>query len=379
MFQEGLEIFLTRWLKVPSFAVSCAKDIHSSPYLSVLLNHTAIGFHGSHGMITGIRVVDPLGANQTIEGDHFILAAGTIETTRLLLHAARSREWECPWRDNTNIGVYFQDHLGGTIASVHPHDRRRFFETFCTIVVGGHKYQPKVRLTNAALEQARILNIQGQFTFESAVSENLVYLKQFVKAAIYSRKISGTADLMRNVRACARYLVPLMWKYIVENRVFVPSGSKISLVMQGEQTPIRESRIGIDPSKVDRYGLPGVVLEWRLGGHELTSIREFALRCDRALRHAELGYLKIPEALISLDEGFLGTLRDANHQSGGARMGASELDGVVDRDLRVFGTTNLYVAGPAVFRTTSNANTMFTALALVTRLVDHITGEHEVH
>jgi len=72
---------------------------------------------------------------------------------------------------------------------------------------------------------------------------------------------------------------------------------------------------------------------------------------------------------------FLTTLRDNYHHVGGARMGQTEADGVVDRNLRIFGTTNLYVAGAATFRTASNANTTFTALALVTRLVDHLAGD----
>jgi choline dehydrogenase-like flavoprotein len=54
-------------------------------------------------------------------------------------------------------------------------------------------------------------------------------------------------------------------------------------------------------------------------------------------------------------------------------MGQSALDGVVDRNLCVFGTRNLYVAGAASFRTTGNANVTFTALAFVTRLIDHLT------
>lgn len=378
-FNDGLEIFLTRWLKIPSFAVSYAKQIRSSGDLHVLLNHTAVGFRGSNGVITGVRVVDRTGRVHMIEGNRFILAAGTIEISRLLLHAGATSDWECPWRDNTNVGAYFQDHLGGRIASVHPHDKRLFFDTFCTIVWSSHKYQPKVRLTNETLERTRILNIQGVFAFESSIEENLVYLKQFLKAAINSRRISGLGDLISNLRACGRYLVPLMWKYVVDNRVFVPGTSKISLVMQGEQMPLPESRIRIDPSKLDASGLPKAILDWRLGGEELPSIREFALRCDRALRGAGVAYLEIPEDLINLEPCFLTMLRDTNHQAGGARMGASERDGVVDRNLRVFGTENLYVAGAATFRTTSNANTTFTALTFVTRLIDHLTSEDAAH
>ena len=378
-FEEGLEMFLTRWLKIPSFAVSYAKEIRSSENLSVLLNHTVVGFVSSNGQITAVRAIDCTGQTHVIEGDRFILAAGTIEICRLLLHGAATKGWDCPWRDNVNVGAYFQDHLCGRIASVHPIDSRRFFDTFCNLVGSGHKYQPKVRLTNETLERTHILNVHGTFCFESSIAENLIYLKQFLKAAINSRKISGMGDFFSNLRACGKHLLPLMWKYAVANRIFVPSTSKIALGIQSEQTPLRESRITIDSSVTDARGLPKVILDWKAGSEELASIREFALRCDRALCAARLADLKISEALLNSDPGFLATLRDNYHQAGGARMADSEQDGVVDRNLRVFGTRNLYVAGAASFRTTSNANTTFTALAFVTRLVDHLTSQSARH
>ena len=42
-FSEGLEIFLTRWLKVPSFSVAYAQEIQSSQKIKVLLNHNVTG------------------------------------------------------------------------------------------------------------------------------------------------------------------------------------------------------------------------------------------------------------------------------------------------------------------------------------------------
>jgi choline dehydrogenase-like flavoprotein len=57
---------------------------------------------------------------------------------------------------------------------------------------------------------------------------------------------------------------------------------------------------------------------------------------------------------------------------GGARIGADPGEGVVDGDLRVFGTGNLFVAGAAVFPSGSFANPTLTALALGLRLADHL-------
>lgn len=377
VWHEGLELFFTRWLKIPSFSAAYAGALRTSDKIKALLHHTVVGFLVTNGRITAVRVVDRAGQTQSIEGDCFILAAGTIEISRLLLHAAATSGWDCPWRDNQNVGAFFQDHPVGRVATLEVLDRRRFFHTFSTIVWSKHKFQPKLRLTNETLQGTRIMNIQAMMLFESSISENLVYLKQFLKAALYSRKFSGLGDLLKNLRACGKYLFPLMWKYVVENRVFVPGNSQISLVIQSEQTPLHTSRITIDPSVSDASGLPKVILDWQLGQEELISIREFALRCDRMLQAAGLARLKIAEGLMKQDPQFLSSLRDNYHHVGGARMGTSASDGVVDRNLRVFGTTNLYVAGAATFRTTSNANITFTALTLVTRLVDYLTNNRK--
>jgi choline dehydrogenase-like flavoprotein len=46
--------------------------------------------------------------------------------------------------------------------------------------------------------------------------------------------------------------------------------------------------------------------------------------------------------------------------------------GVVDRDCRVHGVSNLFIAGASVFPTGGYANPVLTTVALVLRLADHI-------
>ena len=87
--------------------------------------------------------------------------------------------------------------------------------------------------------------------------------------------------------------------------------------------------------------------------------------------------LRLESGLENQNEEFLKTLRDNYHQVGGARMGFSEKDGVVDRNLKLFGTDNLYVVGASTFRTCGSANTTFTALTFVTRLVEHLAFKRQ--
>ena len=53
-------------------------------------------------------------------------------------------------------------------------------------------------------------------------------------------------------------------------------------------------------------------------------------------------------------------------------MASRAEDGVVDTDCKVFGTTNLYLAGSSVFTTGGHANPTLTIVQLSLRLADHI-------
>jgi choline dehydrogenase-like flavoprotein len=368
------EVFLTRWMGTPNFAELFARQIQSDAKLLVLLSHTATGFRGTGSRIEAVRVIDSRNRADWIEGDRFLLAAGTIENARLLLHSANDQSWQAPWRDNRNVGLYFQDHLGGRLGAFIPIDKRAFFDSFANIAYAAHKFQPKVRMQNEAQASRRMYGTQGFFAFESEFSEHLVFLKQFLRAALYNRKLTGFGNALRNGAGSAGLLFLLMWKYVWDHRVFVPSNARIFMLTQAEHAAGADSRISVDYSATDSAGLPRVILDWRINGDELVSLRDFAARIRDAFLSAGVGELKIDPDLVALNPAFLDKLGDTYHQAGGAVMGTSKDDGVVDKDLLVFGTQNLYVGGASVFRTASHANVTFTALAFATRLVDQLTN-----
>jgi choline dehydrogenase-like flavoprotein len=53
-------------------------------------------------------------------------------------------------------------------------------------------------------------------------------------------------------------------------------------------------------------------------------------------------------------------------------MSADPRHGVVDRNCRVHGTTNLFIAGSSVFPTSGQANPTLLLTALAVRLADHL-------
>ena len=60
---------------------------------------------------------------------------------------------------------------------------------------------------------------------------------------------------------------------------------------------------------------------------------------------------------------------------GTTRMSDSPKTGVVDRNCRVHGMANLYVAGSSVFATSGVNTPTYTIVALALRLAEHLQGK----
>jgi choline dehydrogenase-like flavoprotein len=181
-------------------------------------------------------------------------------------------------------------------------------------------------------------------------------------------------ETLRHLRGMGSAWLPMIVQYLRHHRIYNPADRGVWLVMHAEQLPRSDSRITLDPRRRDRFGMPLAALDWRIGGApEVHAMAAFVRRIGASLQAAGLARVEIDALLDAEDAGVLAQATDTYHQCGGARMGHHAGDGVVDSELRVFGTQNLYVAGAAVFRTSSYANPTFTAMALTARLADRLT------
>lgn len=149
------------------------------------------------------------------------------------------------------------------------------------------------------------------------------------------------------------------------------------LFVTAEHVPNAESRIILIDAK-DDLGQPRVRLDWRISEDDRLTLRAAGMEFGRYLIEAGLGRLKInPDVLDGAPpvkgwSALPSAAGAAGHQMGGARMGRSPQDGVVDANCRVWGTSNLHIAGAAVFRTCSQVTPTLTIVQLGLRLADHL-------
>ncbi len=374
---KTLELFYTHWLKQPNFKNHFLKALKESDLVTVFENTAVTNLNFNDKKCVAIEVSSK-GQKETIKDfDKIILANGTFEICRLLLATAVLPN--CPFSDNQWIGKYYQDHITLGIASVQ-NASKDFFKKFSNILREGNKLQPKIRINSSSADN-KYIGVSAFFSFSSDVTQHLDNFKQFAKAVLGrsqdSSSIKDKALLFIKVVKALPQIMPLIFRYVKDNQIYVPFNSKITLVIQAQQISIKNSEISISNKEMDKNGRPKVLLNWKLDGREFSPIRDFCNNLQGYLKSNQLGDLVFENWYMEESENnsgeWLNYVTDIYHQAGGAIMSHSKDAGVVDKNLKIHETDNIFVCGPCVLPTSSYANTGLTALALSYRLVDHLT------
>ena len=360
-FGEDTELAVATWLPQPDFARLFADDLAHLPGLCVLTGHAATGLEFAEtGRCTAILVSSSGGESTRIEACDVVLANGTFELVGTLLRTALLHP-SCGFAGNAHLGRWFIDHLhaiAGTIRDIDPAALRNFSDP---VLKSGHKFSVKLRLADEVQARAEVPNVAAMVLSPLSVRELLRDLLSLRRRSGESRNGPG---FLRN----AAMLAPLIWRFLVKRRGPGLVGNMAYLGVEVEQVLCAESRITLDPDDPQT-----LVLNWAISGKpELRALRLLCERLRTDFAALGLGRIDIDPRVSNEDPAFLGEFHDAYHQMGGARMAVSANDGVVDPDLKVFGTHNLFALGAATFPSGSFANPTLTALALAVRLSDHL-------
>jgi choline dehydrogenase-like flavoprotein len=146
-------------------------------------------------------------------------------------------------------------------------------------------------------------------------------------------------------RYLARRKLPGVFLHSPENRY--------ALHFHAEQQPHPDNRMELAPDGESlriHYSLTEDDVQSVIRTHELL---------DAQLRRSSCGALEYWYPREMLASKIQEMSRDGIHQSGTLRIGESAEIGVVDEDLLVFGTRNLFVCSSAVFPTSGQANPTF--------------------
>jgi choline dehydrogenase-like flavoprotein len=139
-----------------------------------------------------------------------------------------------------------------------------------------------------------------------------------------------------------------------------------------EPAPNPESRVSLGEAR-DALGVRQVVLDWQIDAPSLASFRRTLAIFAEELGATGQGRVKIAD-WIATPGASVGDaeIHGGQHHMGTTRMGDDPAQSVVDRDAKVHGIANLFVAGSSLFPTVGWANPTLTIVALALRLAEHL-------
>lgn len=367
---DTIQPIFTRWAPEPNLAVYCHDEIVNNPNICVLTHAQVAGFEVHNDTITAVQINFKKNTSKKIPVKNLVLACGTVEIARLLLLPDIHNK-PAPWSNNKWIGKCFMDHIDCVAGSVHPIDKNKFSNFFDNAFIDGIKYTPKLRLSDQIQNQEKLLEISSHFIFNSSISEEINNFKILIKGLLKGR-VNSSIQPLRLIKSL-RFIIPMIFRYVRYKRMLNFSDGGIQLRLTSEQSPVYSSSISLKAEK-DSYNIPIVAVNWEINPNDLKSIQRFAFLLKEYLEKNKIAEVRLDADLFSNLPSFINKIDDANHQMGGAQMGQTSEDGVVDQNCKVFGTTNLYVAGQAVYPTTGFANPTFTAIALGQRLASYLVN-----
>lgn len=318
-----------------------------------------------------------------VEAERFVLAAGGIETARLLLASGGlGNRYD-------NVGRYYTCHVENFVGTLRPKKSGSAFHFEKTR--DGIYGRRKLLIDAATQRRERLLNTSFRLHYpnvadaahRSAVLSS-VYLARRTLIPEYRRILqygigeavatSSVAAHLRNVGAglpdLAVFGVDWMRRRVFAERklpyVLVPNADgSFVLEFNAEQTPVRESRITLT-DRCDAFGMPRVQVAWRLADDDIESLCR-AYRLLRARVQAS-GAATLDFDDARLRQTIAASVPLGGHHIGTTRMSVDPRRGVVDRNAAVFDLPNLFVASSAVFPTSSHANPTLTIVAMAVRL-----------
>jgi choline dehydrogenase-like flavoprotein len=309
---------------------------------------------GGRPRVAAVTAVARGGRILSLRARQFVIAAGAIESTRIVLEIDRCAPAHV-LPASSAVGCYLADHLSVAIADVAAADRRSAASLFAPRFSGnwmrGYRF----------LEREQPAAAPRCFLHVIFENENPGFLlAKEVLVAMQGRRLPHISPRM--VLHGASGLCGLAYARYAASRLYIPPNTPARLQLDIEQGLDRDNRITLSDRR-DGFGRPVPHIHWRVSDDDARMIAETAARMLTKWPRAG-GLPRLEPRSLGAD----GTKpHDAYHPVGSCRMG-SDGEAVVNRDLRVAGLDNAWVASTAVLPGAGTANPTFTLLCLANRL-----------
>ncbi len=318
--------------------------IRASSNIDLMLD-TALFCLFKHGAerISSATVKTKSGRTAQIRARVYVLATGGIENSRLLLFSNQVHHGRL--FGPLPIGQYWMEHPTFALGDA---------------LIWG-RFPDEVPVQRDTLDGQVVVAPRAEFLRAERIGNIGLRLNTLSYSSSSKRELLGS--LLSHA--------PKLGRLLLDREISI---AHKALVGAWEQPPEKENAITLT-NRQDAFGMPRVRLAWRKGERVYRTARVAALALAGEMASSDSGRLRIASWLLdsspSPEDDWIG----GRHHMGGTRMAVSPAEGVVDGDARVFGTSNLYIAGSSVFPSSGHANPTLTLVQLSLRLAKLLNSE----
>ena len=277
---------------------------------------------------TGVDVIGPDGATRFVEARQVVVAAGAIETPRLLLLSGF---------DHPLIGRYLMTH-------------------FQTIAAGSLPFATHADRGRSVTHVHDDMIVGDQASREAAAAAGLPWLR----GGLVEHSGSGLPIMEAKHMPWGERHRPLMERSPIRARLW-------AFIMQGEDLPYAGNRVDLDPTVRDARGFPVARVTYRPGRHERVASDHYGPRLAEILKEMGAEWTSVSTSPGTGNASSPSTIPESRHNMGTARMGTDPATSVVDADGRLHGLDNVVVADSSVFVTSAGYGPTLTLAALAAR------------
>lgn len=324
-----------------------------------------------------------------VRATQFVLAVGGLETPRLLLAAKIGNE-------NDVVGRYYMCHMAGNVGEVRFSTRTNAIHHGYYLSKDGIYCRRRFSLRPTEQKRLGVGNAIARLHFpnitnpshRSGILSGLCMAQRLIsyeygkrlrdaKSLGFQRWLGHARNVLLDPLDTIGFAAHMVRDRVLTERKF-PSiilrnrNNIFSLDVHGEQEPNAASRVTISGDRFDALGMPRIKVDWKYAKADIKTVAALLDTLGSEFLRAGVGRLNYMHELLEADLTRFGAY--GGHHIGTARMGVDQRSSVVNADCRVHNVDNLYVAGSAVFRTSSQANPTLTIVAMALRLAQHLVA-----
>jgi choline dehydrogenase-like flavoprotein len=375
----GLETKIFLFSPPTNFKTAYLNEIKNANNIQALLHANAIDIevNGTANQISKMQIATLSGKSFAVQAKIFILAMGGIENPRLLL-ASNKVHREGIGNQHDLVGRFFMDHPH-YVAGIIPFPVEELqIDLYKAINLNNIQKNPEnwgaISLSEDSLRQRKMINASAFFLLRPSYKLDHQYYSRGTTSLlnlgdILNHTTSPFINVFHHLKNVVQQPIPPI-KVILRmfKHMFNPY-HWVGIKIETETFPNPDSRVTLS-SKRDRLGVPKPILNWQLTQHDLENIGVFENLVFTGLE--KIGYKVLVLRHDKTSSGWPVSFRAAKHHIGTTRMHQNPKRGVVDKNCKVHGIENSYIAGSSIFPTSGQANPTLTIVALAIRLADHI-------